>query len=154
MKNINSKIIGIIIVCLISGFALGMFYQQKKSVNSNQATQNRQFAGGNFNRNGQQSLRGQGNSQRPVGGEIIASDDKTLTVKLTDGSSKIVFLNDKTTYNKSDLTTKDEAKVGAKVMIFGTANTDGSVTAQSVQLNPIERRMMGMVTPTGEQIAK
>jgi len=76
-----------------------------------------------------------GNGQ-PVSGEIISMDADSLTVKMNDGSSRIVLLNDKTIYNKTASVEKTELKVGEKVGVFGTANTDGSVSAQNVQLNP------------------
>ncbi len=73
---------------------------------------------------------------RPVNGEIISQDDKSITVKLTDGSSKIVLLSDKTTINKAAEAKKEDLKTGEKVAVFGQENADGSVTAQSVQINP------------------
>lgn len=76
-----------------------------------------------------------GNGQ-PISGEIINIDTDSLTVKLTDGSSRIILLNDKTIYNKTASVEKTELKVGEKVGIFGSTNTDGSVSAQNVQLNP------------------
>ena len=88
---------------------------------------------------------GQGNGQlqqrgrlgfRPVNGEIISQDDKSITVKLQDGSSRIVLLTDNTAVNKSAEGTKSDLKVGERVAVFGTENSDGSVTAQNVQLNP------------------
>jgi len=72
---------------------------------------------------------------RPVSGEVLNVDDKSMTVKLPDGSSKIVILSDTTVISKSDTTAKSDVKVGDKVGVFGTDNSDGSVTAQSVQLN-------------------
>jgi hypothetical protein len=78
-----------------------------------------------------------------VNGEIIAADEKSITVKLQDGSSKIVLLSDKTEINKTASTTKEDLKVGEKVAAFGTENSDGSVTAQSVQLNPRFRGIEG-----------
>lgn len=84
---------------------------------------------------------------RPVAGEIISADDKSITVKLQDDSSKIILINTKTVINKAQIVDKSELKVGEKVSVFGSENTDGSVTAQNVQLNPIER--MGGVRPTG-----
>ena len=68
-------------------------------------------------------------------GEVLNVDDKSLTVKMPDGSSKIVILSDTTVISKSDTTAKSDVKVGDKVGVFGTDNSDGSVTAQSVQLN-------------------
>ncbi len=76
-----------------------------------------------------------GNGQ-PVSGEIISMDADSLTVKMVDGSSRIVLLNDKTIFNKTASVEKTELKVGEKVGVFGTSNTDGSVSAQNVQLNP------------------
>ena len=76
---------------------------------------------------------------RPVNGEIIGADEESITVKLSDGSSKIVLLSDKTEINKAATATKEDLKVGEKVSVFGTDNSDGSVTAQNIQLNPLFR---------------
>ena len=72
----------------------------------------------------------------PTTGEILNMDTSSLTVKLADGSSRIVLLSDKTVFNKTASVDKSELKVGERVGVFGTANTDGSITAQNVQLNP------------------
>ena len=72
---------------------------------------------------------------RPVAGEVLSVDDKSMTVKLSDGSSKIVIMSQTTTFAKSDAGSLSDVKVGDKVGVFGTDNSDGSVTAQSVQLN-------------------
>lgn len=84
---------------------------------------------------------------RPVSGEIISSDSKSITVKLQDGSSKIVLLTDKTTVSKSAEANVADLKTGEKVAAFGQENSDGSVTAQSIQLNPILR---GTITPASK----
>ncbi len=119
------------VVAAGAGFAGGMKYQQTKTPASN-----RQFGGPG--RNGQS---GQNRSGfRPVAGDIIAVDAKSITVKLTDGSSKIILFSDTTQINKADQATKDDLKVGAKVAVFGQTNSDGTVVAQSIQLNPIMRR--------------
>lgn len=83
-------------------------------------------------------------NMRPVTGEIINQDDSSFTVKMTDGSSKIVILGNSTSYMTSSAAAKADVKTGQKVMVIGTPNADGSVTAQSVQLNPIERAFGGM----------
>lgn len=76
---------------------------------------------------------------RPVSGEIISADDKSITVKTEDGSSKIILISDKTEINKADSATITDLKTGEQVAIFGQTNADGSVSAQNIQLNPLGR---------------
>ena len=91
---------------------------------------------GRTGQTGAAGVRRMGNGQQPVSGEILSIDDTSLTVKLADGSSKIVLINTKTIFNKTATVEKTELKVGEKVGVFGTTNTDGSVSAQNIQLNP------------------
>ena len=133
----NKQILTTIIVALVVGgasFYGGMRYQQMRRGNFAG-----QFAqGGNFRgANGTGAPRGNGGGFMPVNGEIISSDDKTMTVKLQDGSSKIVILSDSTNINKAESGSKTDLTAGTKVLVFGQTNSDGSVTAQSVQLNPM-----------------
>lgn len=135
MKN---NLIVLVVVAVIVGagaFFAGMKYQQTKSPTSRfgniQAGQAR-FGG----QNGQGRFGGGG---RPVVGEIINTDDKSITVKLADGSSKIVLLPDNAVISKTDTGSKTDLKTGINVGVFGTENSDGSVTAQNVQLNPMFR---------------
>lgn len=112
-------------------FYSGMQYRQ-----NTQQPPGRNFTGQQgVGRTGMMSNRRIGNGQ-PVSGEIISMDTDSLTVKMIDGSSRIVLLNDKTIYNKTASVEKNELKVGEKVGVFGTMNPDGSVSAQNVQLNP------------------
>ena len=77
---------------------------------------------------------------RPVNGEIIAADEKSITVKLQDGSSKIVIVSETTQINKAEQATKQDLRVGEKVAVFGQENSDGSLTTQNIQINPLLRR--------------
>jgi hypothetical protein len=132
MKH-KSLIIAILVgvIAAGAGFFAGMKYQQ-----SRRPTFSRQAGGIQGARTGVGANR---MGFRPVSGEIISADDKSITVKLQDGSSKIVLFSDKTEINKADTATKDDLKVGERVAVFGQDNSDGSVTAQNIQLNPIVR---------------
>ncbi len=121
-----------IVVAIVVGavaFFGGMKYQESKST----AQDNGQFVRNGANRGGGRFGNG---GNRPITGEIISNDDKSITVKLMDGSSKIVLLSDKTQINKAEKVLKNDLKTGEQVAVFGTQNSDGSVTAINVQLNP------------------
>ncbi len=71
-----------------------------------------------------------------IAGEVLAIDDQSVTIKLPDGGSKIVYYSDSTQIMKSDAGTKTDLTVGAQVTTTGTANADGTSTAQSIQIRP------------------
>lgn len=73
---------------------------------------------------------------RPIIGEIIAKDDESITVKLQDGGSKIIFISDETSISKTEESTADSLIENAQVLVFGSQNSDGSITANNIQLNP------------------
>lgn len=74
-----------------------------------------------------------------VVGEIVNIDNDSLTIKLQDGSSKIVNLSTSTTYSKTEAGAKTDLKVSTRVAAIGATNSDGSITAQNIQINPMFR---------------
>jgi hypothetical protein len=145
IKN-SLNLVTLVLVIVVGGTAFfgGMKYQENKTVQamkSQYATN--PFSGRNRNQAGgtETNTASTGVGQRRMGngqviGEITSVADNSITVKMTDGSSKIILLSDKTSINKASVATKSDLKVGEKVAAFGTPNTDGSVSGSSVQLNP------------------
>ena len=144
----NKQIITIIIAIAVGALSFfgGMKYQESKSVNNRFGANLQNMRGQQNGQTGQSQTRRGG--FRPVMGEIINQDENSITVKLVDGSSKIVLLSEKTTYNKAETATKTDLKKGERVNVFGTENTDGSVTAQNIQLNPLLNGMERRLNPT------
>jgi hypothetical protein len=143
----NPVLIGIIAIVIgaAAGFFGGMQYQKSQASTTNTTFGNRQAGGGQFAR--------QGGGRRGFGGatigEIVSQDPTSITVKLQDGSSKIVNISDSTTISKSATGSKSDLTKGARVMVFGTAGSDGSINAQNVQLNPMMRMPGTTGTPSG-----
>lgn len=128
----QNSLIGVLLIVIFTGvgFFSGTKYQQNKT-----ALQRRQFTDRMPSATGNNA---QGNKMRLGGGQIIGEistqDEKTITVKLADGSSKIILLSEKTSINKASQGLMSDLKIGGKVAIFGNTNTDGSVTAQNIQI--------------------
>jgi len=113
------------IVAAGAGFYGGMKYRQQARMNTIGNFANRLPANGTTR-----------SGFRPVSGEIIKADDTSITVKLSDGGSKIILLSGATNITKAEKKGKSDLVTGKHVAVFGTENTDGSVTAQNIQLNP------------------
>lgn len=138
----------VLAVILIAGaFYGGMVYGKGQGLNP-QALQNmtpaqrQQFLAGIRGTNGQGARTGAGAGVNRVGGgfangEIISQNDTSITVKLRDGSSKIVLLAASTKINKSVAGQKSDLAVNSQVTVNGTANSDGTITAEAVTLMPL-----------------
>ena len=150
----------LIVVVAIGSFFAGTKFQQKKSiVGSNQQMINKraglgQDTGrgtGNNTNNNTNAVKNQGQTPgfRQTVGEIINFDDTSITVKMADGSSKIVLISDSTTINQSVTAAKTDLEVGLRVAVNGDQNTDGSVSGKNIEINPHVATIT--VTPTVKQ---
>lgn len=78
-----------------------------------------------------------GQNGSAIRGQITSASDTSITVTQRDGSSKIILLSGSTNISKAAAGSKTDLTKGAQVMAVGTTNSDGSVTAQLIQLNPM-----------------
>ena len=145
MEKTQYKKIGSYAATAIVALAIGFF--GGKSMTPQQPVNN--FGGGNFGQGGGNRA-GNRMSGGGASGEIIAKDAQSITIKLRDGGSKIVFYSSKTDVLKSVTGVADDIAIGKQVMVVGTGNQDGSITAQSVQIRPDGAKMPGGA-PTGPQ---
>jgi len=133
----------LIVVASAASFFVGTKYQQRKTVSqfSQRAGFNNaspQDMGRNAADNSDNVIKNRGKIAgfRQTIGEILSIDDKSFTVKLADGSSKIVLFADTTVINQSIEAAKTDLEVGSKVAINGDQNTDGSIIGRSIEINP------------------
>lgn len=127
------------IVAITMGFALlgggsfyaGMKYGQNADTQAALAQRANAFGGISAGQ------RGRGNQSGGfLVGTVLSKDDKSVTLKLNDGSSKIVFFSDMTKILKSTAGASADITMGEQVSINGTQNQDGSISAQSMQIRP------------------
>jgi len=149
MKN-KQRILAIVAAVVIAGvsFYAGTIYRGGRTANFQ----------GRFAGNGQNGARGQFGQQagaqglRPVSGTIIKSDEGSVTIQLADGSSKIILLTGNSAINKTEAGSKADLPQGTEVFVFGAENSDGSITAQNVQIGTgFLRRDSQSQNPSGNQ---
>ncbi len=138
-KNVMiiAGIMGIVVVG-VTAFYGGVKYGK------NQRGATRMGQGGMMQFGGAQGFGGRGGARGAGGpqgggfvtGEIISKDDTSVTVKMRDGGSKIIFFSDTTQVMKAVTGLATDLAVGQSVMSTGKANADGSVSAESIQIRP------------------
>jgi hypothetical protein len=69
-----------------------------------------------------------------ISGEIISRDDKSLTIELSDGGSRILYFSDATVVGKTVTTSSSVLAVGQMVTANGETGSDGSLVAQNIQI--------------------
>jgi hypothetical protein len=135
MKSMKLMYVLIIVIVVAAvAFYGGLTYEKGKMASSFAAG-----AGGRFGSRfggGQGGYAGGGASgmMRPISGQIVSTSSNAITVKLSDGSSKIVDISSQTKINKTTKGTASDLTTGQQVTTFGTANSDGSITAQAVNV--------------------
>ena len=124
--------IGVAMAVLL-GFWGGVQYGKTSAAN---ALQNGGLQRGTF---GAQGRRGGISNANFIMGEITNKDDKSITVKSRDGSSRFIFFSGTTPISKSTSGTPDDLQIGKEINANGTLNPDGSMSAQMIQIRPLSQ---------------
>ena len=132
-KNIIIKIVVLVVIIGLS-FYIGMKVGQGGS-KAGQGLGGVNGAGGfNSARMGRGGAQGAGAGF--VTGEVLSKDATSVTVKLRDGGSKIIFVTGATAVQKTINGTLDDVVIGSQITANGQANSDGSINAVSIQQRP------------------
>ena len=67
-------------------------------------------------------------------GQVLSIDSTSITLQLANGNSENVFYSSSTPVIVPQPASISSIKPGTNVIITGTANSDGSLTAQSIQV--------------------
>ena len=134
IKSKNMKKIVIIAVIAVLTAGIAAFYGGMKYSQANVSKNFRQNAAV-FSRNALGRQNNQPNNNM-VSGEIISKEDGSITVKMRDDSSRIIFYDADTDIGKMAKGDSNDLESGKTVFITGRTNQDGSITAQSIQLRP------------------
>jgi hypothetical protein len=148
---------GIIVAIIFGGggFYGGMQYQagQKPAVSA--AGRFGGAGGAGFAGRGAGGFAGAGAAGGATFGTIIAASPTSITIQLPTSTSttattgtKIVLLDNATQISAMESVPPSSLKVGQSVTVAGTPNSDGSVTASTVQVRPATTGRTGGQTPT------
>jgi hypothetical protein len=123
---ISTAVIALIIGAGIGYAGAGMFASPVASKSTRSG-----FAG-----NATGMMRGGTNGGGFLSGTVAAKDSGSITLNTKDGSSHVVLINPATTVSKSATGTENDVVVGGTIIVSGTTNSDGSVSASLIQIRP------------------
>jgi hypothetical protein len=96
-------------------------------------------------------IRGGMRGQAVTNGDISKIEGSMITVKLPDGGSKLIITSSSTKVMQMTEATPDILKTETPVMVMGSANADGSLTASTIQIRPARPPMPPTETKDAEK---
>ena len=114
----------IVVIALVGGFMYGKSINGTKSLAGNSTSSTRGTfagrggAGGGF-----------------VTGTVASIDSASITLQLPNGNSEVVFYSSSTSVTEPTVVSVSKLAVGSTVMVGGSSNADGSLTAQTIQVS-------------------
>ncbi|MDB5254975.1 MAG: hypothetical protein JWL92_351 [Candidatus Nomurabacteria bacterium] len=124
-------IIGGVVIAVLFFWA-GTAFAKHKSVSATPAM-GMQGARGNFAGG---TMRNGAAAGGFVSGTVLSKTDTTITVQNQAGGSKIILVSPSTAVSKSAQGSITDVAVGSSILATGSTNSDGSITAQTLQLRP------------------
>lgn len=129
----SKKFLIIILVAVILAGAGGFFGGMEYRLGANVGGAFRDHQRGDFSARGGPAFGGRG---QPLFGEIISQGEGSFTIKLSDGSTRIIFISDSTQITKSIDGILDDLEIAGQIFVSGEENPDGSYTAETIQIRP------------------
>ena len=126
----NKNIIITAVIMLIIGAGIGYF-----GANTLHPATPAQNMRGNFAGAGGM-MRGGNGAGGLLSGTVAAKDSGSVTINTRDGSSHVVIVTPDTTVSKSVSGSLSDVATGTDVIVSGTTNSDGSVSASVIQIRP------------------
>jgi hypothetical protein len=147
MKEYKTHIIwGIVVVVALAG---GFFWG--KSIASTTRAGLAGTAGG-FSSSTRSRFAGAGGTTGGfTTGQVAAISSSSLTLQLANGNSEVVFYSSSTLISEPMTVPVSDLSSGTNVMVAGTTNSDGSLTAQSIQVRTATMPGMGKASSTNSQ---
>jgi len=127
----HKKIVSTAVVALVIGFGAGYFSHSAPAAQNARGT----FAGVI---GGAGMMRGQGgtNGGGFLTGTVASKDATSITINTRDGSSHVVLISPSTSVSKSVNGSESDIAVGSTIIVSGTTNSGGSISASLIQLRP------------------
>ncbi|MDE2173215.1 MAG: hypothetical protein KGJ31_01265 [Patescibacteria group bacterium] len=126
----KKHVVSTAIVALLVGVGVG--YAGASALRPATPAQN---TSGNFT-----GIRGGGGARGGAGGflsgTVAARDSGSITLNTRDGNSHVVLINPATSVLKSVNGSESDILVGSTIIVSGTTNSDGSLSANLIQLRP------------------
>ena len=129
----NNKTWGVAVVALIIGAGIG--YMGANTLRPAISAQNMR---GNFQGAAAGAFGGTrgGGTGGMLSGTVASKDASSITINTRDGSSHVVLISPSTTVSKSVNGSESDIAVGSEIIVSGTSNSGGSVSATLIQLRP------------------
>jgi len=69
-----------------------------------------------------------------ISGKVLSESGSTITIQLSSGSTETIYTGSNTIYTQLTPITSSNISTGSTIMVIGSKNSNGSITADKIQL--------------------